>query len=634
MNKRIAVFSTAWNGEHIGSILRGIWNRAKQTGDDIFIFNTYGGFQTEKEFNKCEYHIFDLAMKADIDGIIILSNSIYSTKKLRETVQRFIDSGLACISVEQDLEGIPFIGTDNYAAMCSMVEHLINVHGCKRMQFVGGPGEHIEAFERKRAFLDTVTKHGIDISECYMGDYNFTHEGGELAFEEYKKLGKGIPDAVVCANDEMALGYVNTAEKYGYTIPNDILVTGFDNLLRAESYNPGITSVERCKDELGRRCLDEVLGMIEGHEYALKEYVPYAINLNESCGCGIVKNRYVKLKKRYSEMLYSNEKIRLQINYMQKNLMTCKSIEEFKEVLSGELKHFDIGNFALLLDEKAYKGEYFGNKYPKHMKIILNSRDPHMEERYVDTEKLLPNNFLDTDQNSHTVIFMPLHQNGRNFGYCVMEDHIRYIEDGNLYYWLSVINVALENIRQNICIRQLNKKLEHLYLFDSMTGIYNRFALQNFGIPLLKQNNKTGRRTLFLFADMDGLKKINDTYGHENGDTAIKALAGIMKGITPDGSFFAIRYGGDEFLMMGTCPDEKMAESIKDMIQNAIDEYNRSNVMPVPLAVSIGYILTPVNDRKSDIDDYIRQADSMMYQIKQRRKKEQKEREEREKTSI
>ena len=59
---------------------------------------------------------------------------------------------------------------------------------------MGGPGDHIEAFERKRAFLDTVTKHGIDISECYMGDYNFTHEGGELAFEEYKKLGKGIPE--------------------------------------------------------------------------------------------------------------------------------------------------------------------------------------------------------------------------------------------------------------------------------------------------------------------------------------------------------------------------------------------------------------------------------------------------------
>ena len=80
----------------------------------------------------------------------------------------------------------------------------------------------------------------------------------------------------------------------------------------------------------------------------------------------------------------------------------------------------------------------------------------------------------------------------------------------------------------------------------------------------------------------------------------------------------------DEFFPLHKLSDEKMAESIKDMIQNAIDEYNRSNVMPVPLAVSIGYILTPVNDRKSDIDDYIRQADSMMYQIKQRRKKEQK----------
>lgn len=621
MNKRIAVFSTAWNGEHIGGILRGICERAKETGDDIYIFNTYGGFQTEKEFNRCEYHIFDLAMKAKLDGMIILSNNIYSTKSLRRIIDGILERKLPCISVEQDLEGVHFIGTDNYAAMCDMVEHLIKVHGCRKFQFVGGPTEHIEALARKKAFLDTLDKYNIDSSQCYFGDYNFTHEGGENAFEEYSRLGKGLPEAVVCANDEMALGYVDTAEKHGYCVPRDVIVTGFDNLLRAECYSPGITSVERCKDDLGKMCIDEILGMIDGQEYPTKTYVQHAISLNESCGCLLSHGGQEKLKKNYAHSLYSNEKVRLRINYMQKNLMMCQGLEEFKETLSAELKNFEIENFALFLDEKAYNGDCFGHKYPRHMRTVISSKNPNDEGEYVKTDSLIPDNFLDKEKHSHTVIFMPLHQNGRNFGYCAMEDNVHYIEDGNLYYWLSVINVALENIRQNICIRQLNKKLEYLYLFDSMTGIYNRFALQNFGIPLLKKNNDSGNRTLFLFADMDGLKKINDTYGHEKGDTAIKELANIMRSITPNDSFFSIRYGGDEFLMMGTCSDEKMAEAIKSMIQSAIDEYNGSNELPVPLAVSIGYILTSEDDKDAVIDDYIRQADGMMYQIKQERKR-------------
>lgn len=118
-----------------------------------------------------------------------------------------------------------------------------------------------------------------------------------------------------------------------------------------------------------------------------------------------------------------------------------------------------------------------------------------------------------------------------------MENGIEYIENGSLYYWLSVLNTALETIRQSICIRELNKKLAHLYMYDVMTGIYNRFALQHVGAILFEKNRRKGRHTLFLFADMDGLKKINDTYGHEVGDAAIKAMALILNDVKPDSSF-------------------------------------------------------------------------------------------------
>ena len=60
MKKRIAVFSTAWNGEHIGGILAGMSEKVKETGDDLYIFNSYGGFESEPEYNDCEYNIFHL----------------------------------------------------------------------------------------------------------------------------------------------------------------------------------------------------------------------------------------------------------------------------------------------------------------------------------------------------------------------------------------------------------------------------------------------------------------------------------------------------------------------------------------------------------------------------------------------
>ena len=73
-----------------------------------------------------------------------------------------------------------------------------------------------------------------------------------------------------------------------------------------------------------------------------------------------------------------------------------------------------------------------------------------------------------------------------------------------------------------------------MYMHDAMTGIYNRFALKSFGEPLLERNQIEGRRTLFMFADMDGLKHINDTYGHDVGDLSIKVMANVMQQSCPD----------------------------------------------------------------------------------------------------
>jgi len=94
------------------------------------------GFEEEKEFNDCEYNIFNLALQSDFDGILILSNNIASYSRLEILMGQIKDRKIPCISIEHDVPDFHFIGTDNYTAMSEVVEHLITVHGCRVLNFV------------------------------------------------------------------------------------------------------------------------------------------------------------------------------------------------------------------------------------------------------------------------------------------------------------------------------------------------------------------------------------------------------------------------------------------------------------------------------------------------------------------
>ncbi len=640
MGKRIAVFSTAWNAELIGGILRGMSRRARETGNSLYIFNTYGGFHGEKEYNDCEYNIFELALKSDFDGAVIISNNIASRDRVVRLAARLRQRNIPCISVEQEADGTCMVGTDNYAAMSEVVEHLIEVHKCRVFNYVGGPAANIEAMQRRQAFCDTLRRHGIEPEARRMGDYSFSESDGEKAFNDFAKNGCLLADAVVCANDMMAIGFISKLEQCGYKVPEDMKVTGFDNTLKAQSNLPGLASVKRWDDELGRLCVDRMIGMMAGETYPKNEYSTYEYVPNESCGCVPYGAAERHRKKEIFDILYTNEEIRRKINYMQTRLMTAPSLEEFAVKLWWELDNFKLDNFCLLIDESQYKEndvepsyempdkngaddvlKPHSLEYPENMMLLLNKKSRDNRPVSFVTSRLIPDGFLDEKEESHTIVFMPLHHNGRQFGYCVMENGIEYIENGSLYYWLSVLNTALETIRQSICIRELNKKLEHLYMYDVMTGIYNRFALQHVGAVLFERNRREGRHTLFLFADMDGLKRINDTYGHEVGDAAIKAMALVLNDVKPDSSFFCLRYGGDEFLLMGSCDSEDEAAAIQTQIERRIEAYNSSGALPVELSASIGHIISSPDELELGMEDYIRTADKMMYRIKQERKK-------------
>ena len=118
----------------------------------------------------------------------------------------------------------------------------------------------------------------------------------------------------------------------------------------------------------------------------------------------------------------------------------------------------------------------------------------------------------------------------------------------------------------------------------------------------------------FLFIDLDNMKAINDRHGHEMGDQALKDTAKLLRSVCSSEAFI-MRYGGDEFILIDTGRDE----ALPDKILAAVKEYNRTSGMPFTLGLSLGVVRSDAAERRP-IDDCIKAADSLMYEIKEKKK--------------
>lgn len=166
--------------------------------------------------------------------------------------------------------------------------------------------------------------------------------------------------------------------------------------------------------------------------------------------------------------------------------------------------------------------------------------------------------------------------------------------------------------------RQEQKKnlLRELSLTDDLSGLYNRRGFLALANQQLKQVNRTTKNLMLLYADMDGLKQINDRYGHEEGSKAIVKVAEIL-GQTFRESDIIARLGGDEFAILAVDANTESLEFLAARMQSALKEHNAQRFSPYDLSLSIG---AAKFDSGCSIEDLITRADEAMYRNKRNRR--------------
>lgn len=627
-HKNIAVLMTGVDSDVQARMLRGIEKCGKANNCNIAVFNWFTGAYEREKHNLGEVNIAFLPDLNLFDGVIIFSNTFHieSNKKRLEELLEKLTCPIVCVGSK--MEDYYYVGTDNYTAMRKLVEHYVIDHKMKRLHFLKGVAGNPDAEARFKAYVDVLSENDIPVISERISQGDFYVTGAEQAAKEIFSSKLPFPEVIICANDTMAITMCACLKEKGYRVPEDVCVSGYDYSFEGQHCSPKLTTVRTRFSDVGATACQVLLKVIDGQDIPKETLLADEVIYGESCGCSERNEASVKLEEQHGDVFH--RKMMHQMIELEKSIMVAEDYDGWLEAMKEFVALVDPPEFYLCTNEDFVESVFersfveqesmsteeklafspITNVLIAYQNGVFKTKDA-FESKYA-----MDDLFGDKDKGK-LYFFSPLHCLERNYGYFVFVDS-DYVVNNQLYiYWLISMGHSVENIRKQNLLQNAMVRLDEMYIKDSLTGAYNRFGMERFFAEIKMKSMMSKSRIQISFMDLDGLKKINDEYGHEEGDRIINAAAEIL--MKNAGKQYVIRYGGDEFIVMGTVQNEREPERYWKNVQNDIDDYNTNHKKHATLSMSFGYDIFPI-DHKTYLEDCIRVTDKKMYEEKNRKK--------------
>lgn len=580
---------------------------------EIYHYNCFGNWNDNKTFNQGEYNIYSLPDLKCFDGIVLDLTNVKDGEVLKETVSRVIESKVPAISLGHFEEQLYYVGMDNTLAIKELMNHLHFEHGCQTFHFVGGPKESSENQKRVESFLERIRTWGFDMEKNPVHYGTFEMNTGEEYFEQLIQQGRQLPEAFVCANDNIAAGLISKAQKYGYNVPGNFCVTGFDHLDKAVCFDPQITTVKHKREEMGALTIELFCRLWRGERVEKIHYLKPEISYTESCGCDfsipIDYRRFVKKGIIASEgtRLFDEKRMKLEAD-----LLAVREFEDVFRIAGDYFAHLDCDGITIVVDERLLNLESKEvlpvEGYEREHLMFVYDEDIKGKEEYRKFDDAWKE--FQCNLNRDVIMFSPFHSEDRTFGFAILKNG-GFLYDNPYYYEVqSLINRTIWGLYQSKCLQRANAQLDELYKRDALTGLYNRIAYYDMVEPMVKDCREKGIQCFIAFFDCDNFKQINDIQGHDAGDALLKEIGRTLKEFQGEHGY-VYRFGGDEFVLVRICDSITDTETIEEKIQKCFSEKG--------ISVSVGSCVTDDDNSKS-LQDYVNIADQKMYANKRKKK--------------
>ena len=438
----------------------------KDKDTDIYVFNCYNYVEFDGYINNSGFSIYNLIHYEDYDGVVILSDLIQNARILEKERQKIIAAGKPAISINLAMKDISCLKVDNYTGFYELVNHLIKDHGVKDFAWIGGKENTIELAERYKAYRTALTDNNIPINMENVHTIPASSYNDAYAYlMETKKLGATKPQAVVCANDYIALAIMRISEERGVKVPDELKIIGYGDTIWGKTVTPALTTVRSNAEQIGFEAANRVLNPAgEAQMLKLKSSPVY----RSSCGCD---GKTVSEGKSYNlqiiDDLNQKEKFNTQIEQLNEIFLEANDTFTLLTNLEGlfQKSHlFEGSDFCIFLksdwssvlintEEKLPQNLSYGEQVQAIASIQNDKKYPR---EILNVRELLPSKMI--TEGSNVFLFMPIYNHSYVHGYYVSKNSLSFLNSNFGYVWTKTFGNSIERFRRRNMYKLMSQR--------------------------------------------------------------------------------------------------------------------------------------------------------------------------------
>jgi len=448
MNKKVALFANGWNGENLDFFIKGFNEYFANNDVDLFLFTSHMLSGYSLAVHNAEESIYDLPDYSFFDAVVVYGSGMNCDDEITHFIEKCKDADVPVVLQGIDVEGIPSVTIDNYVGMKNLCDHLIEKHGVSDVVYIAGDVENGDSNFRLKVLQESLSAHGSELKDenIFYACWNARMIQVYL-METYGDGKKKMPDAFMCANDQMALSTMSFLKQMGVKIPEEVIVSGFDNLSAGRVFSPSLATVDQNYQMQGMECAKIVAEAVNNRKIVKKSIIPTKLSPGESCGCIDCKGE-MELRKQTGcdnwEKQFAAEVLHGREMHLDMCIMSSEKFEDIHRSINEDL-------FKTIGQETEDFHIYVNPQY-KELKYMNISEDEIIRPYYnpvmeviaartggviYEDDTINPKTlFIGYDGNSKgkTYVFIPLILGHSVFGYMVMGytdrafDKKKYIE--------------------------------------------------------------------------------------------------------------------------------------------------------------------------------------------------------------
>ena len=614
--KLIAVCLTKIQDEVTYEFIDALYQTVKGSDYRLLLFNSFSDLYHQNVYDEGAKSIYQLLNYDLVDAVIIKADTLNDQQVIRDLIARAKERQIPIILLNMKAESCYSIVPSYENVFSQLIEHVIKVHHKRKLYFLSGSMGESNSMLREKIFRETLRDCGIDPQTAKVAYGEYWYGPAERAVENWIQSGD-LPEAIICANDAMAVAACRVLKRHQIRVPEDMIVTGFDGVPSYQFHRPALSTCTRTSSVLAGKCREMLTNILEKNKPPYRDIEEYTLTIQESCGCR--KQSHPDYQLCADRLCVSLWDTRVHEEFI------LSQVERVVETIDMGIVGNKLNSFILPDSMVALNSDFLaatrsnvkpdpGRPFAEEM-IVISSLDSNLDRHRYDLYKsaeMYPH-LEEAVREDAMFLFQSIYVENNVCGYYIVKSKELLTDASKIHRVSKVMNLAFSLIISRMKQDHMSHSLEEMQYHDPVTGVLNLKGLVkriNELYPIWKE-----RAIAVSVYNIPKYQFIYENYGLKDVEETVQLTADALRMANPQDTVTA-RISDDSFCIINEAEDQGAAGSIiNDSVRafyRFIESFNKTQDKEYFVEVNCG-CTTAAAGWNNDMKTYIKVAMGELY---------------------